>query len=100
MKFQPGQSGNPGGRRAASEMKLRAREHGPGVIDMLANIAFNRSGDEKAVDRIAAGREILSRGYGTPVQHNELTGADGDAIITRVLYGWADGKAEAAATEL
>ena len=90
MKWAPGQSGNPGGRRPPSEMVLRAREHGPAIIDMLANVAFNISGDEKTADRVSAGREILNRGFGAPVQQAELTGADGDAIVTRILYGWAD----------
>ena len=29
----------------------------------------------------------------------EITGRDGQPIVTRILYGWADGKAEPAATE-
>ena len=99
MAWKPGETGNPGGRRPPSEMVLRAREHGPAMVDMLANIALNTMGKEKSADRVAAARELLNRGFGAPRQQTEITGVDGDAIVTKILYGWADGKAETATTE-
>ena len=69
------------------------------MVDMLANIALNTMGKEKSADRVQAARELLNRGFGAPRQQTEITGIDGDAIVTKILYGWADGKAEPAAPE-
>ena len=92
MTWKAGESGNPGGRRPPCEMVLRAREHGPAIIDMLAQTALNVTGQIKPAEQVAAGRELLNRGYGAPKQSTELTGVDGDDIVTRILYGWADAR--------
>ena len=64
MPFKPGQSGNPGGRPKGKvkQIAAKAREHADAVVEELANIVMDK--DEKASDRIAAGKELLDRGIG------------------------------------
>ena len=59
--FQPGRSGNPGGRaRAAHSVQELAREHAPEAIQTLADIAKN--GTPSA--RVSAAMALLDRAYG------------------------------------
>lgn len=63
MPFEPGQSGNPGGRPKA-DVRLRemAREHTEAALQALV-AALD---DEKT--RVSAAIALLDRGYGKPVQ--------------------------------
>jgi hypothetical protein len=62
MKFRKGKSGNPGGRpKVLGELQELARQHAPEVIAELARLT-RKARSETA--RIAAGRELLDRGFG------------------------------------
>jgi hypothetical protein len=82
MKFRKGQSGNPGGRpKVLSELQELARHHAPAVIAELARIA-EKGKSETA--RIAAGRELLDRGFGRARQSLEVS-EPGENIIRMLL---------------
>jgi hypothetical protein len=66
-RFQPGRSGNPGGRpRAAHNVQELARQHAPKAIETLAEIA--EKGTPGA--RVSAAIALLDRAYGKPPQFN------------------------------
>lgn len=64
-QFQPGQSGNPGGRpKGEAKVRAAAREHTETAIAVLvASMA-----DEDARVRISAAQALLDRGWGKPAQ--------------------------------
>jgi hypothetical protein len=65
MAFQPGQSGNPGGRpKVENIVKRIARNHTEKAINKLATLLD--SADERI--QIAAAQALLDRGYGKPAQ--------------------------------
>ncbi len=65
MPFQPGQSGNPGGRpKENAEIKALARTYGRTALEKMA--ALLESDDEKV--RLAAAQALLDRGFGKPTQ--------------------------------
>jgi HEAT repeat protein len=67
MKFQKGQSGNPGGRpKVIGDVQALAREHTPEAVQTLANIM--RDVEAAPAARVAAANAILDRGYGKPLQ--------------------------------
>src|SRR5947208_12588654 len=71
MKFRKGKSGNPGGRpKVLGELQELARRHAPEVIAELARLAV-KGRTESA--RIAAGRELLDRGFGRARQALEVS---------------------------
>lgn len=75
MAFQPGQSGNPGGRpKESAEVKALARQHGPAAIAKLVELL---NGDDKRLSKDAA-IALLDRGYGKPAQ--AITGEDGGPV--------------------
>ncbi len=64
--FQPGQSGNPGGRPAiVGELRALARAHAPEAIAELARLAKDAKSETA---RIAAIKELLDRAYGKATQ--------------------------------
>jgi hypothetical protein len=66
-RFQPGTSGNPGGRhKGCAEVAALARQHGPEAVETLVSIMRDESKSPQA--RIAAASVILDRGYGKPMQ--------------------------------
>jgi hypothetical protein len=66
MRFQPGVSGNPGGRpRALVEVEALAREHSVAAIERLVDLMSNSLSD--AV-RLAAANSLLDRALGKPRQ--------------------------------
>jgi hypothetical protein len=81
--FKPGQSGNPGGRKAApKEFKELARKTAPAALKYVASVV----NDEKAHtrDRIKAAELVMDRAWGRPTQ--PLTGEDGGPLVV-VLEG-------------
>jgi len=46
--------------------------------------------DKTHPSHFQASKETLNRIDGMPVQKNEHTGADGEAIVTEVIYRWAE----------
>lgn len=80
MAFQPGQSGNPGGRpKASARLRDAAREHTEAAISVLVSIMSNE--DAAAAARVAAASAVLDRGYGKPTQPIDGDG-EGGAIPT------------------
>ena len=75
--FQPGKSGNPGGRpKEAAEVKALAQEYGAEAIEKL--VALLRGEDDRVAK--AAADSLLDRGFGKPGQAVEMTGADGGPL--------------------
>lgn len=84
--WQPGQSGNPGGRSKGimAFVKERCGESGERLILALEAIALGNAEDHKRVfsvkralhvttrDRISALQELLDRGFGRAVQTTDL----------------------------
>jgi len=83
MTFQPGQSGNPGGRRRKSDddrkVEELARAFGVEAIETLASIM--RSANAPASARSAAAQAVLDRGFGRPLQSLRHSGEEDAAPI-------------------
>jgi uncharacterized protein (UPF0147 family) len=72
-RFQPGQSGNPGGRhKGLAEVMALARTYTKAAIETLATIMQDEAAPKHA--RVAAASALLDRGYGKPPQSLEHTG--------------------------
>jgi hypothetical protein len=82
-RFQPGQSGNPGGRpKAEAKVKALAQQHTEAAINALVESLA----DPKA--RVAAATALLDRAWGKPAQ--AIAGADGEGpaeVIMRIVTG-------------
>jgi len=82
MAFQPGQSGNPGGRpKEDSEVKALARTAGPEAIEKLLELM---RGDDRRT-ALAAAQALLDRGFGKPSQSVEMSGPDGEPLVVSWL---------------
>ena len=79
--FRPG-GGRPQGSKnkikSGEELKALAAQHGPMIIDEFAKWFIQ--GDVDTANKIKIGQELLSRGYGRPVQQNNLAGHDGGPL--------------------
>lgn len=80
-KFQPGQSGNPGGRpKAVESVKGLARMHTENAIAALVRVIEDKKAAPAA--RVSAAVAILDRGWGKPVQ--AISGPDGESPLETV----------------
>ena len=76
--------------KATADIKALARIHAPSVIERLAHLALNADSETA---QIAAGKELLDRGFGKAAQPQ--TGSDGEGpVVTEVLYRWAQPEKE------
>ncbi len=85
MPFQPGESGNPGGRpKGESKVREAARLY----TDAAMAVLVDALGDEDMRVAIKAAETILDRGWGRPPQA-VVGDSDYDPIQTaiRVLFG-------------
>ena len=78
IPWQPGQSGNPGGRpKGSKEFRERCREFadekGLPVLIEIAETAKHK-------DRMGAVKLLLEYGYGKPIQGVEFSGDEGGII--------------------
>jgi hypothetical protein len=74
MPFQPGQSGNPAGRRREDgSLREMARAHTEEAIRTLVEALKNER------NCVAAATALLDRGWGKPVQ--AISGADGESPV-------------------
>lgn len=87
MPFQPGQSGNPGGRpKGESALKEAARlQTEPSIAVVVAALS-----DADARVRLKAAEILLDRGWGRPGQAVELSGPDGGPVETVTRFKLAD----------
>ena len=70
--FQPGVSGNPGGRpKVSGYMSELARAESEACLRLLIEIRDNP--EAKTVERMAAANALLDRGIGKPTQFQEVT---------------------------
>ena len=81
--WQPGVSGNPGGRskelsQQQSAARLEAASHASEVIDYLLKVL--RSEEEGTAHRLKAGIELLNRGLGLPQAQIDV-----DVIVRRKI---------------
>ena len=74
--WQPGQSGNPGGRpKGAARRAREAVGNDPNTVyEVFRTILFDES--EKTADRINVGKELLDRGWGKSSSHAPIEGGD------------------------
>lgn len=89
--FQPGQSGNPAGRRPDGALRELARAHTEEAVATLASIMADAGAPPSA--RVQAAQALLDRGWGRAPQSLEVTGAEGGPV--KVLT-WAETLAAAA----
>ena len=75
MRWQKGQSGNPGGRpKALADVQAAAREH---TVEALATLVeIMKDPKQPAVTRLSAADKILERGWGRPRQYVGLPNFD------------------------
>lgn len=86
-QFQPGQSGNPGGRpKESNVVRELARAHTERAIAVLS-LALD---DPKLC--VAAAQALLDRGWGKPAQGVELSGTGGGPIESKVIVEYVSAK--------
>lgn len=72
-KFEPGQSGNPGGRPKSKELRELCRTYTESAVKELGRLAMKAKGE---MTRVIAIRELLDRSYGRPMQALEVAVED------------------------
>lgn len=79
--FQPGQSGNPGGRpKAESQVTELARQRGPKAFERLCELMRS----ENPTVALRACEAVLDRAYGKPRQAVEVSsGTPVEIVVTR-----------------
>ena len=79
MPFQPGQSGNPGGKVSAKRLELN---------DLLERV-WTPASREKVLKKLVQDAEsgnhearvlLLAYAYGKPIERKEITGANGEPL--------------------
>jgi hypothetical protein len=74
MRWQKGQSGNPGGRRKEdNQVKELAKQHTALALETLVNLCQNGKAEST---KLAAAIALLDRGWGRPAQ--AIIGGDED----------------------
>lgn len=92
--FQPGQSGNPSGRRRAdftlaAYVREKTRD-GRDLVDFLLSIVANGRAASKV--RVQAAEILMDRGFGRPVQQTELSGHEGGPVV--IALEWSPAQAD------
>jgi hypothetical protein len=83
--FQPGQSGNPGGRpKDVGIVRDLARAHTESAV--LTLVAIMTNSQEKGAARVAAAQAILDRGWGKAVQALDVARSEGAPLKIIVEY--------------
>jgi hypothetical protein len=84
--FEPGQSGNPGGRAKRTQEELDLIEACKGkstaALGVIEQIMLN---GESERNRLAAAQYIVDRAYGKAVQQTELTGKGGEPFTIQIV---------------
>lgn len=84
--FQPGKSGNPGGRakRTQEELDLieACKKRVPDALNVIGSIMEN---GENERNRLCAAQYIIDRAYGKAVQQTELSGKDGEPFTIQIV---------------
>ena len=88
-KFQPGQSGNPGG-RSRQNPKIRELAVENSEEALLTVVALMKNKRCAPSTRLAACNSILDRAYGKPGSSVELTGKDGTSLKPDHYEGWTE----------
>ena len=97
-RWQPGQSGNPGGRpKVVGEIRDLARSYTRSAFATLLTVCRNKEAPPAA--RVAAAAHILDRGYGKPTQHVTATVRNINQMTDDELFAFLEGSDEADGSE-
>lgn len=75
--------------KITSEIKAIAQQYGQEAIETIVSIMTNGESEQA---RLAASKELLDRAYGKAQQHTEVSGADGEPFVIKIVrFGETDG---------